>query len=256
VSALAAAARAGDALLDLLLPRHCAACERPVERGSTSAVCGACWTRVPTLRWPQCSRCGHPLVVNDVPRPASPGPRRCRWCDLLPPYVRAVRSVCWVPDGTGGAIVHALKYEGWTNVAVGIAERMAALAWPRDVVDERAALVPVPLAPDRLRERGYNQSALIAGALAERWGCAVWGDVLVRQRRTESQTRLTPGDRLRNVAGAFRAQAYARQRLHGAHVMLVDDVVTTGATLNECAAALISGGARIVSYVTFGRARS
>ena len=86
----------------------------------------------------------------------------------------------------------------------------------------------------------------------------MWDDVLVRARRTESQTRLTPGERLRNVAGAFRAgsTAESRQRLQGAHVMLVDDVVTTAATLNACAGALVAGGARIVSYVTFGRART
>jgi predicted amidophosphoribosyltransferase len=78
----------------------------------------------------------------------------------------------------------------------------------------------------------------------------------VRVRQTETQTRLTPEDRLRNVSGAFRASDDARARLRGAHVVLVDDVITTGATLNACAAALISGGARIVSYVTFGRARS
>jgi ComF family protein len=245
-----------DAMLALLLPLHCASCGRAVERSSRSPICGACWSRLLRLAWPRCERCGHPVTVRDVPSPASPGPRRCRWCDLLPPFVRAVRSVCWVPDGTGGAIVHALKYHDWTNAAVGMAACMAHLDWPQDVVEERRALVPVPLATDRERERGYNQSALIARALGEHWCCPAWEDVLVRVRSTESQTRLTPGDRLRNVAGAFRAVPSARPRLRGAHVVLVDDVVTTGATLNACAAALILGGARIVSYVTFGRARS
>ncbi|MBV9879934.1 MAG: ComF family protein [Gemmatirosa sp.] len=247
---------ARDALLDLLLPRHCVACERPVERGSASPACGACWARLPRLRWPQCERCGHPLVVRDVPAPADPGPRRCRWCDQLPPYVRAARSVCWVPEEPAGALVHALKYEGWPAIADGMAAQMAALAWPRDVVDERSALVPVPLAGTRQRERGYNQSERLAAALAQRWDVPVWNDVLVRARVTETQTRLTPGDRLRNVAGAFGLPAAAHARLRGTHVVLVDDVVTTGATLNACAAALIAGGARIVSYVTFGRARS
>jgi ComF family protein len=250
-----AAAAAADAILDLLLPLHCVVCGGAVERGSRSPACGTCWARAERIRWPQCGRCGHPLTVRDVPG-GSTDPRRCRWCDLLAPHVRSVRSVCWVPEGTGGALVHALKYDGWTNVAEGMARAMAALAWPRDVVEERAALVPVPLAAERARERGYNQSALLARALAPSWGCPVWDDALVRVRRTESQTRLTPGDRLRNVAGAFGVAAGAQTRLRGAHVVLVDDVVTTGATLNACAAALISGGARIVSYVTFGRARS
>jgi len=150
-------------------------------------------------------------------------------------------------------IVGALKYDGWTSAADGMAQRMARLPWPRDVVDERAALVPVPLAAARFRERGYNQSELLARALARRWAIPVWPECIERVKRTESQTRLTPGERRRNVCGAFRAVPDAVS-FRGAHLVLVDDVVTTGATLNECATALHAAGARIVSYVTFGRA--
>ncbi|HUF25893.1 MAG TPA: phosphoribosyltransferase family protein [Gemmatimonadaceae bacterium] len=167
-----------------------------------------------------------------------------------------MRSVCWLPGGSASAIVHALKYDGWQRVAAGLAERMARLSWPPDVLAERSMLVPVPLAATRQRERGYNQSELIARALAERWRLPVETDLLLRARRTRSQTRLTPSDRMRNVSGAFRAVESAPPRLAGAHVVLVDDVVTTAATLNACAVALHQAGARIVSYVTFGRAPS
>jgi ComF family protein len=132
--------------------------------------------------------------------------------------------------------------------------RMARVEWPLDVVEERAGVVPVPLARSRERERGYNQSQLLAEAVGAEWGLAVMTDVLCRVRTTHSQTRLTPGERLRNVAGAFHAPAEARERLRGTHLVLVDDVVTTAATLNACAAALVGGGARIISYVTFARA--
>jgi predicted amidophosphoribosyltransferase len=175
---------------------------------------------------------------------------------VLPPYVRAVRSVCWAPEGTGGAAVHALKYHGWTLAGVDMAREMAALPWPDDVLRERGALVPVPLGTTRLRERGYNQSAVLARGVAPCWGVPTWDDVLRRTRATRSQTRLTPGERLVNVAGAFAAAPGAEARLRGTHVVLVDDVVTTAATLNACAAALVAGGARLVSYLTFGRARS
>ena len=131
---------------------------------------------------------------------------------------------------------------------------MARLAWPPDVVEERRALVPVPLSAKRERERGYNQSERLARALAQHWQISVWSDVLLRTRHTETQTRLTPGDRLRNVSGAFCARESARNMLRGAQVVLVDDVVTTAATWNACAAALCDGGARIISFVTFGRA--
>jgi ComF family protein len=137
-----------------------------------------------------------------------------------------------------------------------MAERMARLAWPIDVIEERTALVPVPLSPARLRERGFNQSELIARALASRWRIPVWTDLVSRQRNTETQTRLAPGDRLRNVAGAFDVSTSVSTRLRGAHLVLVDDVVTTAATLNACAEMLMQRGARIISYVTFGRARS
>jgi len=240
------AVRAASAgLADLLLPRVCVVCEQPLSAHERGVVCGRCWTRMETLPFPQCVRCGHPHIHHS-----------CRWCELLPPFVRAVRSVCWAPSGSGGGIVHALKYEGWRVAAEGMADRMARLAWPQDVVEERKALVPVPLSHARARERGFNQSELIARALASRWQVPVWTDLLARQRNTQTQTRLTPGDRLRNVAGAFDVSASASMRLRGAHIVLVDDVVTTAATLNACAEMLVQGGARIISYVTFGRARS
>ena len=131
--------------------------------------------------------------------------------------------------------------------------RMSRLAWPPDVVAERAALVPVPLSAKRERERGFNQSARLADALGARLDLDVW-QALVRTHFTSSQTRLTPEERLRNVSGAFRVTGDPA-RLRGAHLVLVDDVVTTAATLNACAAALFAGGTRIISYVTFGRAR-
>ena len=162
--------------------------------------------------------------------------------------------MCWLPAGTAGPIVHALKYGGWTATAAGIADRMSRLAWPADVIAERTALVPVPLARQRERERGFNQSALLASQLAPRWGIPVWDSVIARGRATQSQTRLTPSERAGNVVGAFHATAGARAMLRGAHVILVDDVITTGSTLNACAETLFEAGARILSYVTFGRA--
>lgn len=181
---------------------------------------------------------------------------KCQWCDLLPPFVRAVRSVCWMPGEPAAAIVHALKYGGWAKVATGMALRMSRVAWPRDVSEERSGMVPVPLATARTRERGYNQSALLALGLAESWGIPVWSDVLVRSRATRSQTELTPEERVGNVAGSFQLVDRTRDRIRGRHIVLVDDVVTTAATLNECARVLYAGGARIISYVTFGRARA
>jgi ComF family protein len=155
------------------------------------------------------------------------------------------------------ATVHALKYDGWTRVAEGMAARMARLQWPGDVLEERAFAVPVPLSRTRLRERGYNQAALLAEPLARRWGIEALPHALERTRHSVSQTKLTPSERSMNVHGAFRVtDQRVVARIAGSHVVLVDDVFTTGATMNAAAAALFEAGARIVSYVTFGRART
>jgi ComF family protein len=241
----AAGGGAAIAALDFLLPPVCASCDRLVSDRTDALVCGVCWSRLAGLPSPRCERCGHPSDQYD-----------CRWCELLPPYVRSARSVAWVASGTALAIVHALKYGGWTRVAEGMGTRMARLAFPDDVERERTALVPVPLARARERERGYNQSELLARVVAAKWKIPVWTDVIARGRATRSQTRLTPEQRRRNVSSAFTVAPRVGARLRGAHVMLVDDVVTTAATLNACAAALYEGGARIISYATFGRAPS
>ena len=150
--------------------------------------------------------------------------------------------------------MHAFKYDGWHAIANEMGLRMSRLAWPPDVIAERTALIPVPLSARRARARGFNQSERLATAIGREVGMHVWHDTLVRTHFTSSQTRLTPEERLRNVSGAFRVTGDSA-RLRGAHLVLVDDVVTTAATLNACAAALFAGGTRIISYVTFGRAR-
>jgi ComF family protein len=237
------------ALGQLLFPRVCAACEAFLDDSDHGLVCGRCWTRVPLLGAPQCLRCGHPRNARGA----------CAGCALLPPYVRSARSLCWVPHEVSSAILGALKYHGWPAVAEAMAARMARLAWPADVVAERAALVPVPLAPVKERARGYNQAERLAAAVGARWGIPVWRDALARTRATPSQTRLTPGERLANVHGAFSlGEQAARDAVpwRGRHLILVDDVLTTGATLNACAATLFGAGARTLSYLTFGRARA
>ena len=230
-------------LVDLLLPQVCVVCGRRCIGGATGLACAVCWSRVAWLGEPQCQRCGYP----------GPG-RDCAWCRLLPPYVRAARSLAWVPGGVSGVLLHALKYSGWWRVAEGIALRMARLTWPDDVVTERSAIVPVPLAAERLAQRGYNQSEYLARFLARYWQIPVWSGVVRRRVATRSQARLTAAARLGNVAGAFEVVVPATL-LEGKHLILLDDVITTGATMNSCAAELFAAGARTLSYITFGRAR-
>lgn len=166
-------------------------------------------------------------------------------CSEWPTALKSVRSAVWLEQGAQQA-VHALKYGGLPRIADDLA---LAMTQCRPKTDEATALIPIPLAPKRLRVRGYNQSEVLARSLAREWRIPVLPEVLFRTRETPTQTALTPGTRLANVAGAFEARRAARGAL-----VLVDDVFTTGATLAEAARALEQAGATTIHGVTFARA--
>ncbi len=149
-------------------------------------------------------------------------------------------------------LIHALKYGGWWRLGASLGRRLAHLEYPEEVTEEVRLVVPVPLSPARLRQRGYNQAQLLAAALCEARGWESAPQLLRRVRSAGSQTALHPSERRANVAGAFEAVAGAPIR--GEHIMLVDDVWTTGATALACGEALLRGGARSYSVVTFARA--
>jgi len=149
--------------------------------------------------------------------------------------------------------VYALKYGGLPRIADDLAGVMAPLRPPTDG-PSGTALLPIPLARKRLRERGYNQSDVLARALARQWRIPVLGELLVRTRETPTQTALTPETRLANVAGAFETRNAELGTGHSSAFVLVDDVFTTGATLAEAARALEDAGATTIHAVTFARA--
>ena len=223
----------------LLLPAECLLCHALLaERDADRIVCPVCRHRWRPVRPPWCERCGQP----------EPHFGPCRLCTTWPAALTVVRSAVWLADGAREA-VHALKYGGLPRIADDLAAAMAGMALP---IDERSVLVPIPLAPKRLRQRGYNQAEALARALSRRWRIPVV-DVLMRSRETATQTALTPETRLANVAGAFtpgRRPGVSRDSTY----ILVDDVFTTGATLAEAARALEQTGARTVFGITFGRA--
>jgi ComF family protein len=162
-----------------------------------------------------------------------------------------VRSAVWLEEGARRA-VHALKYGGLPRIADDLA---AAMTGTRPPADGPSALIPIPLASRRLRERGYNQSEVLARALARQWRIHVTVDLLVRARETPTQTALTPETRLANVRAAF-AVANVQCSMLSDHwtLIIVDDVFTTGATLAEATRALEQAGATTLHGVTFARA--
>ena len=229
---------------ELVFPRTCLTCESLLPRRASGVMCAQCLARVEALPHPRCERCGHPQSRAE-----------CRWCRNLDEVVAAARSWCWAGDPVASRAIHALKYHDWPAIAQHLAERMARLRFPPAVEERERVLVPVPLSARRLRERGYNQSLVLAHAVARVRPAPVLDGALVRTRETPTQTRLTPEQRLTNVADAFRVDATRLSGRGERAVVLVDDVITTGATLNACARALSQAGVGQICYLTFGRAR-
>jgi len=230
------------AVEQLLLPAECLLCHALLgPRDAGKIVCPLCRHRWRPVRPPWCERCGQP----------EPHFGPCRLCNQWPAALKSVRSAAWLDEGARQA-VHGLKYGGLPRIADDLALAMLPIRPP---ADGPSVLIPIPLAKKRLRERGYNQSEVLARTLARQWRIPVLVDVLVRTRETPTQTALTPETRLANVRAAF-AVANVQCPMINDHwtLIIVDDVFTTGATLAEAATTLEQAGARRIYGVTFARA--
>lgn len=242
--------------LDLLLPPRCLGCGELVAAQGT--LCARCWNGLTFLAPPWCARCGRPfeLASDAAPVPVGEegagdaGGLLCGACIADPPAWRGARSVL-VYDEASRSLVLGLKHGDRTFAAQAFGAWMARAG--AELLAGADLLAPVPLHYWRLVARRYNQAALLALAAGRAAGVAVCPDLLVRRRRTRSQGGLTRDGRRRNVAGAFGLGRRHAGRVAGRRVVLVDDVLTTGATLSECARVLLRAGARRVDVLTLAR---
>jgi ComF family protein len=224
--------RASHVALDLLFPPQCALC-----RTGGTVLCESCIAMLPLAEAPRCERCWDDVKHGSL----------CARCAASRPPFEAVRSPYAHEDGAR-ELVHLLKYENLTALAEPMTHPMAPLVvWLAPDV-----IVPVPLHSGRERSRGYNQSALLAKHIGRETGVAVDAKAARRVRATKPLVQaMSPEERARIVEGAFRADG---ARVEQRRVLLVDDVVTTGATLGACAMAVLDAGAATVCAVTFVRA--
>lgn len=220
-------------LLDLLFPPRCVGCGRVGVQ-----LCDSCRAELKPVLPPVCPLCGRPTAR----------PQLCSRCRQSPLQIDGVRSALYF-DGALRAAIHALKYRRAQDLAGPLGEILG-IYW-RDHPIPADVIVPVPLHPARERARGYNQSALLARGLSEAAELPVRKDLLARVRATAPQVELGAEARRENVRHAFHC---ATEAAAGLRVLLVDDVCTTGATLEACSQALRAGGASSVWALTLARA--
>lgn len=229
--------------IDIFYPRSCAGCRCSPE-GAGMHLCWDCLAEAVYVQDPFCSCCGDPVfgaVHHEF---------LCSWCRRTHPEFAAARSVVRF-RGTMKRVIHAFKYQQQSHLAVELGGLLTGcvLAHYSDITFDGIAYVP--LHPRKSRERSFNQAALLASNLGHRLGIPVMHGCLKRMRFTKTQTRLSADERKKNVRGAFRAAM--PDWTDSRRILLVDDVMTTGATVNECAAVLMQGGALSVHVVTVAR---
>jgi ComF family protein len=256
-SALAGIAQFGRAALrvaiDAVLPPLCASCRAPLA--DAGGLCPVCWARVSFLAPPWCERLGIPFV-NDP----GPGVLSMEAIADPPAYGRARAAVRY--DDVARDLVHRLKYGDRLDLAAAMGRWMARAG--RDLLDDADALVPVPLHWRRLWGRRFNQAAALAKAVsttastgasatASAGPVPVLTAALTRRRATTQQVGLSRSARAVNVQGAFVVTQEGKAAIHGKQIVLVDDVLTSGATVDACARALLRAGAGNVDVLVFAR---
>ena len=227
--------------LDIALPTLCVACREPVDG---EGVCAECWSKLSFIERPHCPRLGIPFVYD-------PGPDMLSMEAIATPpaYHRARAAVRY--DEVARTLVHALKYQDRTDLAPTMGRWMARAG--HEVLDGADMLIPVPLHWRRAWHRRYNQSGALARAIARQSGVRLRGDILQRVRATEQQVGLSRPQRASNVQGAFGVSEGRQNEIAGRRVVLIDDVLTSGATLDACSRALLRAKAAQVDVLVFAR---
>jgi ComF family protein len=227
--------------LDIALPTLCVSCREPVDG---EGVCAACWAKLSFIAPPFCPRLGIPFVYD-------PGPELLSMEAIAnpPAYQRARAAVRY--DDIARTLVHSLKYQDRTDLAPAMGRWMARAG--QELLSQADVLVPVPLHWRRGWSRRYNQSGALARVISRQSGVKLASEALRRIRPTEQQIGLSRPQRAANVQGAFKVAPERSAEITGRRVVLIDDVLTSGATTDACARALLRAKAAQVDVLVFAR---
>jgi ComF family protein len=227
--------------LDIALPTLCVSCREPVNG---EGVCAKCWAKLSFIARPYCPRLGIPFVYD-------PGPELLSMEAIAnpPAYQRARAAVRY--DDVARTLVHGLKYQDRTDLAPAMGRWMARAG--HELLEGADALIPVPLHWKRGWSRRYNQSGALARVIERQSGVKLASEALRRVRPTQQQIGLSRSERASNVQGAFKVAPDRKADIAGRRVVLVDDVLTSGATVDACARALLRAKAAQVDVLVFAR---
>lgn len=230
--------------LDVLYPPVCLACRKATA--AHEALCPPCWSKMRFIERPYCERLGTPFE-HDLRQPGLVSPAAI----ADPPVFARARAVARFEEGPARLLVHRLKYYDRLELARPVARWMARAG--ADLVGEAAVLVPMPLHRLRLARRRFNQAALLARGLSAETGIPVLAQALERVKPTPPQVGLSRAQRADNMQGAFAIADERRPDIFGRRVLLVDDVLTSGATANAASRVLLRAGATHVDVLVFAR---
>ena len=240
----AGAQQVGRALLDLVLPPHCVACDEPVDR--PGLLCADCFRLTGFITEPFCTCCGVPFASAGL----GGADHLCPGCRSAPPLFRRARAALRY-DAQGRRLILPFKHGDRTEIATALAPHMARAG--AALLQETELLVPVPLHRARLFHRRYNQAALLAQAVGRIAGRPCLLDALQRHRATASLGEKSATERAAEMTDAIAVRPSRAGAIAGKRVLLIDDVMTSGATANACAGALLSAGASLVDVLVAAR---
>ena len=234
-----------QAVLRVVYPPRCVGCDALVAEDGM--LCGPCWAETPLIGGVACDKCGAPMLDGDG------SAEDALWCDdclaVERPWHRGRAAMVYA--GRGRNMVLALKHGDRQDIARPAASWMLAAAHP--ILEPDMVVVPVPSHWIRLLQRRYNQAALLANEIGKQAGLTVVAQALVRSRRTQKQDGLSHSQRFENTDAAITMRPASRDKIAGKSVLLVDDVMTSGATLTAATFALLAGGAARVNVCTMAR---